>query len=321
MVSLSRDLKSPESAEKSAVDLTVVKTGEWPRTLKGSDRSETKVPLPLEWQALAERSHEGERVRQLATRRCSPLEVPVPRLSDSTSFATLVACILFLPAAAAAQRADLPSIEQANDTGRYSFDGFHDPSDTEYRAIVGVGGSRSFFVFDLSTVTDPRPVAAATLELVVGGVTQGGFGGIDYTLYDVTTPIPTLVAGGSGLVSVYTDLGTGTAYSALTAVDPADAGNLKSIPLLAAGVAAVEAAKGGQLAIGGSPTGLSGNFAFSGTDVTGAKLLIEFQDAAMVPALSPGAITLLAGLLAGMGFVIQRIHQQRGQPLPPPAKR
>ncbi len=200
--------------------------------------------------------------------------------------------------------------QPATDSGRYSFSGSHNSSDTEYEALVG--GSRSFFVFDLKGLTDPRPIASASLLLDTGTVSSGTFGGITYTLYDVSTPIAAVTAGGSGLTAIYDDLGTGVPYSAATEIEPGTSNTDKSILLLPAGVAAVEAAMGGMLAIGGGPTGRTGNLAFSGTDVSGARLVIEFEDPTLVPVLSPAAVTLLATLLAGMGFATLRIHRRRG---------
>jgi hypothetical protein len=185
--------------------------------------------------------------------------------------------------------------------------GFHDPADTDY--VASVGSTRSFFIFDLSSLTDPRPIVYATLVLDTGTVTSGGFGGITYTLYDVSTPIPTLVTGGDGLTTIYDDLGSGVPFSAATEIEPGTSGTEKSIPLLAAGVATLEAAKGGLVAIGGGPSGLGGNFAFDGTDVSGARLVIEFGAFAPVPAIHPIALyTLLPIMLIGVGLLGLRLR-------------
>ena len=109
----------------------------------------------------------------------------------------------------------------------------------------------------------------------MGVVTQGQFGGISYVLYNVSTPVAALVAGGSGLVGTYNDLGSGTELSDVISIAPQDQGTVKPIALLPAGVAAMEAARGGLFALGGGPMGLGGNVAFSGTDVSGAQLAIE----------------------------------------------
>ena len=200
-------------------------------------------------------------------------------------------------------------IQQADDSGRYSSTGFHNPADTDYTAVVG--GSRSFFVFDLTSVMDPRPIVAASLILETGTVSGGTFGGIDYTLYEVSTPVMTLVEGGDGLTAIYDDLGSGVALSAETEIAPGTSNTEIAIPLLPAGVARLEAAKGDLIAIGGGPTGLAGNLAFNGTDVTGARLRIEFGDA-IVPLFSPIALYLvLPGLLVAAGLMAMR---RRGGP-------
>lgn len=142
--------------------------------------------------------------------------------------------------------------------------------------------------------------------LDTGAVSGGAFGGITYTLYDVTTPVATLVAGGDGLTAIYEDLGSGVSYSAETVIAPGTSDTEIPIPLLAAGVVAVNAAKGGLIAIGGGPTGLAGNLAFDGTDVSGVRIEIELGHAA-VPALSPTVLhVLLPGLLVGAGLLAMR---------------
>ena len=168
----------------------------------------------------------------------------------------------------------------ASDSGRYSTEGFHDPEDTDYGAVVG--GTRSFFVFDLTSITDTRPILSSTLTLDTGTVSGGTFGGITYTLYDVTTPVETLVEGGDELTVIYDDLGSGVPYSAATEIEPGTSSTEISVPLLPAGVAAVENARGGMIAIGGGPTGLGGNLAFGGTDVSGAVLTIELSNPVIV---------------------------------------
>jgi PKD repeat protein len=172
--------------------------------------------------------------------------------------------------------AQLPAV----DSGRYTTTGAHAPSNTDY--FVGVGGLRNFFVFDLSGLALPARVGitSATLHVNAGDVTQGGFGGITYTLYDVSTPVATLVAGGTGLTDIYDDLGTGTPYSAEIAIAPEDAWTTVSIPLLPATVSALNAAtdieSDGLVALGGTPSGNPGNMAFFGTDVTGVTIELSF---------------------------------------------
>jgi len=56
---------------------------------------------------------------------------------------------------------------------------------------------------------------------------------------------------------------------------------------------------------GGGPTGLGGNVAFSGTDVSGVQLVIEFGDPA-VPALSPWSRLALTAALIAAGMAVWR---------------
>ncbi|MBW2667366.1 MAG: hypothetical protein JRE13_13840 [Deltaproteobacteria bacterium] len=139
------------------------------------------------------------------------------------------------------------------------------------------------------------------------------FGDVTYTLYDVSTPIPTLVAGGDGLVGIHDDLGSGAAYSADVDIPAGTFVMPIAIPLLSVGVQAVESALGGMLAIGGAPTGTPGNYAFAPTNERDAVLYIQLEDEPPpVPALSPPSIAVLALLLLGSAaFTLRRV---RGEP-------
>ncbi|MFO0815773.1 MAG: S8 family serine peptidase [Gemmatales bacterium] len=153
----------------------------------------------------------------------------------------------------------------ATDSGWYNSTGFHDPINENY--IVGQASStlqyRDWFVFDVPVATGP--ITAARLELYNPSSTvNDGNGYISpdasetYALYDVTTPVSTLRAGGSGLTGIYDDLGTGVSYGSVT-VTAASNGTFIVINLNAAGIAAVSAAQGGQLAMGGALTTLGGS--------------------------------------------------------------
>lgn len=197
---------------------------------------------------------------------------------------------------------EITAVLSATDSGRYTSAGFHNPAVTDYRAIVG--GTRNFFVFDLSALPASRVIASATLHLDVGVVTQGGFGGISYVLHDVSTPVAALVAGGSGLVGTYNDLGSGTALSDVISIAPEDQGTVRSISLLPAGVAALQAARGGLIALGGDPSGLGGNQAFSGTDLSGVQLAIELAPLALPSISVTGLGVLVLLILSVAGWVL-----------------
>lgn len=153
----------------------------------------------------------------------------------------------------------------ATDRGYYSATGNHDPANDNYYA--GYNGSqfgntfRNFFVFDLPGAT----VLSATLYL---WNPSNGHYSLDpsetYSLFDVSTSIAALRAGGSGLSGIYNDLGSGTSYGSVT-VTSASNGTYISIPLNSS---FPNAANGGSIALGGAITTLSGSSdqdAFFGT--------------------------------------------------------
>lgn len=143
------------------------------------------------------------------------------------------------------------------DSGWYNTAGFHGPTNTNYFVGQEFGiGYRDWFVFDVPMVAGP--ITSAQVELF--NPSTGYFspdGSETYTLFDVTTSIPTLRAGGSGLTGIYNDLGTGVSYGSVT-VTSASNGTLVVITLNAAGLSAVAANQGGQLALGGAITTISG---------------------------------------------------------------
>jgi len=156
---------------------------------------------------------------------------------------------------------------EAIDCGFYSSDGSHSPGSTNYvagdTAAAGIAEKRNFFVFDLSGVSGT--VAHAALQIYNPGDPPdpgNGFNSPDpserYSVQDVTTDIATLTAGGSGLVSVFGDLGDGTVFGFVD-VDAAANGTSVLIPFNHNGGGAVNAAIGGQLAFGGAVTTLAGN--------------------------------------------------------------
>jgi hypothetical protein len=155
-----------------------------------------------------------------------------------------------------------PPAITAADSGWYNSTGLHDPFNGNY--LVGLppdapGQYRNWFVFDVPAVSGS--ITSARLELFNP---SGGYSSVDgsetYTLFDVSTPIGTLTAGGSGLTGIYDDIGTGVSYGSVT-VTSASNGQLVVVNLNAAGIAALTAAQGGQIAIGGALTSLSGSAA------------------------------------------------------------
>jgi hypothetical protein len=165
-------------------------------------------------------------------------------------------------------------------SGWWSGVGGHDSTNPNYVAGQFTGTlARDYFVFNLAGVN--QPITGATLRL---NNPSGGYGSPDPTetfgLFDVSTPISTLIASGSGRTDIYADLGTGTNYGSQT-VSTADNGKIVSITLNAAGVAALNAAKGGQFAVGGALTTIVGTadqylFGFSGSSTDTRQLVLTF---------------------------------------------
>jgi hypothetical protein len=143
------------------------------------------------------------------------------------------------------------------DLGWYDNLGGHTPGNKNYGVgevidITTQSPTRNFFVFDVpASVTIP----AARIRLFNPASPGPGYNSADptetYTLFDVTTPIASLR--GQGGVAAYDDLGTGTVYGSVI-VSSADNGRFVTIDLNPAALSALDAARGGQFAVGGAIT-------------------------------------------------------------------
>jgi hypothetical protein len=171
-----------------------------------------------------------------------------------------VLLLLCAAAAAAATPADAATVV-SYERGWYESTGVHLVGNDNYFAgrqdETPFDEKRNFFVFDLSGFSS---ITSATLELLVGPTPPFdsiiSIGGTEtYTLFDFGGSISDLT-GGTGGVLAYTDLGTGTSYGSIVVTDGADEGTVISITLNAAGIAAANAAAGGDFAIGGAITSL-----------------------------------------------------------------
>lgn len=144
-----------------------------------------------------------------------------------------------------------------SDRGWYNASGDHTPTNDNYSTGALFGELRNFFVFDLSGISTSQTFTSASLRLfypVSGLLASDG----TYSVYDVTTSVPSLTAGGSGLVGTFDDLGTGTSYGTqATAVS--QQGTFVTVNLNADGLSALNAARGGFFATGGTFSG-SGTF-------------------------------------------------------------
>jgi len=205
-----------------------------------------------------------------------------------------------------------PVTVNASDSGWYSEFGFHNPSNTNY--ITGFTGSlvtRSLFVFDLSSISGV--IVSATLRLpnfqsLSPDATE------TFAIFDVSTALATLTAGGSGLTGIFADLGTGTTYGSGPTPGGVTLGTTQDFGLNAAGLAALNVALGGQVALGGALTTLSGQvlaneYAFGFSQDSIPQLLLETTEA--VP--EPG--NMLIVLFCGLAMVFASRARRGGKQL------
>ncbi|MFM6728949.1 MAG: Calx-beta domain-containing protein, partial [Dolichospermum sp.] len=116
-----------------------------------------------------------------------------------------------------------------------------------------VGGLyRNWFTFNLPTLT--APIISAQLKVKTWEYTSND-ATETYQLQEVTTPVPTLTAGGSGLTAIYADLGDGAIYGSRDYSNGDDNGT-STIILNAAAISALTAKSGQAFAFGGLLTTL-----------------------------------------------------------------
>ncbi len=189
---------------------------------------------------------------------------------------SLAAMVLISPSLQAAV-----FVINATDRGWYDTAGFHDPINDNY--IAGNSSTvrtvRNFFVFDLPNTSDAILSAELRLLNPFDGFTSPS-PSETYELYDVSTSIVNLIAGGTGLTLTYLDLGAGTAYGN-TVATAATNGTTISIALNASFIAAAQSVNGGLIALGGAVTTLDANsstvervFGFTGGNLASTQLVI-----------------------------------------------
>lgn len=182
------------------------------------------------------------------------------------------------------------------DSGAYTAAGFHNPANTNYLAgncvdpwcQTAQGDFRNFFVFNTAPLAGT--VTSGILRLRNGFVPVDGV----YSVFDVTTPVTSLLAGGTGLANIYDDLGSGILYGSTPVVSTDVTGPaFVDVVLNAAAIAAINASNG-LFALGGNFD--STMFAFGGTNTDERRqLILKTND---VP--EPSSVALCA---LGVGLV------------------
>jgi len=164
---------------------------------------------------------------------------------------------------------------------------------------------RDWFVFDLSSLAGTADTTQATLLLYLGSPngTSSPQGVETFSLFDVSTAPGNLdVTGPSPLI--YADLGSGVSYGSAD-ITAGQMDSFVAITLNADGLAALNAAKGGQFAIGGAVTTVDDPlreeyvFGFSFGPLSDSQLVLG-------PVPECGSLTL-----AGLGGVLALSRRRR----------
>lgn len=185
---------------------------------------------------------------------------------------------------------------EATDAGWYNDQGLHQSNNTNY--LVGhLNGFpndfsfKNFLVFDLSSINGD--ITSATLELFTYDIV----GALTYNIYDTLTPVDILTTGGTGLVNIYNELGSGTYWGG---IDLSENQSNQTIQIQLNNTALTKLnGLDNSFALGGSyeTTNSNTNYAFGVSgNLSIAKLILDVSPLA-VP--QPNALILLClGLLS-----------------------
>jgi formylglycine-generating enzyme required for sulfatase activity len=215
--------------------------------------------------------------------------------------------ILMLAFAANASADTLRTI----DRGWYRGEGLHIPNNQNY--ITGsypVNGGpswdyRSFFVFDLSAYHPGDVVDSAVLQLEnpIGGMGPPGCGPLELSIFSVESNLQSLMDGTAG-VAAYSDLGDGRVLGSTVVDGYVSGGGIVEVTLNDNGLAALNNARGGQIAFGGAITMHSPGNAYYVFSMTNAS---NYTGISMHVVPEPSALALLGfGCVSSLAFAWRR---------------
>lgn len=167
-----------------------------------------------------------------------------------------------------------------------------------------------YFVFDLSNIPAGQTISAVTLAIFdTGNSFSNPNATPDYQLYSIDSTSVAALQGAStntaANISVFNDLGSGTAYSAGTPIGAADEGMTLDISLNEAFVSYAQANLGGYVALGGSlATTGTGN-----TSVFGLSQDYPFANTALVITTVPEPTPLTLAIACFFLIVIVRVRR------------
>jgi len=177
---------------------------------------------------------------------------------------------------------------------------------------------RSFFVFDIPTLTGVDTYTSAVLNIYNGGTSTpnaANMAGRTFTISSIATDLTTLRAGGTGLTSIYNDLGDGANFGSITFGTTPGNGSTIKFNINAAGLSAINSAAGSQIAFGGSfdvnnTTTDQYIFGFSGSGTPGdGKTRLDLVVNNFV-APEPSTFALLSMAPIGIGIVARRLRRR-----------
>ena len=205
----------------------------------------------------------------------------------------------------------------AFDDGWYLNDGLHNSSNTNnFTGINSPAYLNSFSAFGLSTLSGAN-VLSAKISFIGDGLYESDGASETLGLFDVKTLITDLVAGGSGLVGTFNDLGSGVSYGryVYTATNGSPTAPF-SVALNAFALADIHTVLAGSdtrfaigatlLSLGSNPTSEEALWFASDNSSSGAAGLTLETGVAPVPL--PTSSFLLVASLLGLGAVARRVR-------------